>query len=568
MKSLVKKVITATLGLTIAFSSLAGCNNSTSPSKDGDDSTNSGDLKLSEPGEFPIVNEKVRLKVAAEDTSYIGELQTNAFIKWYEEQTNVGIDFDEIPSAAVADRINLMLNSTTLPDMFISQMISADNVSSYGSQGIFLDLSDYIEEHGHYLTSAMDAVEDLPGGITSADGGIYSLPNINEAFHTMHSLRTWINVNWLEALNLEKPTTTEEFTEVLRAFRDNDPNGNGENDEIPMMGASLTDATSWNNSVIPFLLNSFVYYNHGSSDGTGTGLSIDNGTIVFAPVEENFKEGLLYIRSLIEEGLIDPTSLTQNVDQVLQVGADPDIAKIGVVPGATWWSVLGADAYTEDDRSREYDGLTTLVGPTGINYSPKTGTSYSANGLVITKDCKYPEVAFKWADGLYSDEATLRSQAGEEGVEWEKPEAGAVGINGKPALRRIINRTDDERSASNTWMPNIIPANRTSDWRLGEESSGEWDLETRLYNVTNEFYIDNADDDRWFPVVSLTTEESDKISLLRTQIKDYVDEQLVMFLAGNKSISGEWDAYVSEYANLGLEEYLDVLQTAYDRQYK
>ncbi|MFV0400529.1 MAG: extracellular solute-binding protein [Oscillospiraceae bacterium] len=528
-----------------------------------------GDVTVSAPGEFPIVTEPVTLKVAAEGTTYIGTLNDNWFAKWYADKTGVTIEYEEIPTAAKEEKVNLMLASNQLPDMFISQLVSVDNVALYGSQGVFLPLNDYIDQQGHYFKAAMEPIADLPGGITSTDGNIYSLPNINECYHCMHSMRTWINTTWLSNLGLEKPTTTDEFTEVLRAFRDNDPNGNGQADEIAMMGASLTDPTAWNNSVIPFLMNSFIYYQHGELDGTKTGLSLDNGTVVFAPNQDAFRDGLLYIRGLIEEGLIDPTSLTQNVEQVLQVGSDPEIAKLGVVPGATWWSVLGADNMTDEDRSREYDGLTMLKGPSGVNYSPKTSGSYSINGLVITSQCQYPEVAFKWADGLYEDEVTLLSSHGEEGVEWEQPDEGAVGINGLPALRKVIARTDDERVASNTWMPNIILSNRSNDFRLGQQSSGdEWDLETRLYNVTKTYYVDNADDARWFPNVALTPDESNEVAMMKTQIKDYVDEQIVLFLSGNRSIENDWDSYVAEYENLGLTRYLEIMQTAYDRQYK
>lgn len=52
-----------------------------------------------------------------------------------------------------------------------------------------------------------------------------------------------INKVWLDKLGLEVPTTLAELKEVLIAFRDGDPNGNGIQDEIPMdMYAIVTQA--------------------------------------------------------------------------------------------------------------------------------------------------------------------------------------------------------------------------------------------------------------------------------------------------------------------------------------
>ena len=38
---------------------------------------------------------------------------------------------------------------------------------------------------------------------------------------------------WLDKLGLDIPETTEEFYQMLKAFKEQDPNGNGVADEIP-----------------------------------------------------------------------------------------------------------------------------------------------------------------------------------------------------------------------------------------------------------------------------------------------------------------------------------------------
>ena len=68
----------------------------------------------------------------------------------------------------------------------------------------------------------------------AADGHIYTIPFINTSATGKMGFKQWINTKWLETLGMEIPTTVEEFKEVLIAFRDEDPNGNGEKDEIPL----------------------------------------------------------------------------------------------------------------------------------------------------------------------------------------------------------------------------------------------------------------------------------------------------------------------------------------------
>ena len=75
--------------------------------------------------------------------------------------------------------------------------------------------------------------------ITATDGHIYAFPWIEElgaGKENIHSIDTfpWINVEWLNNLGLDMPTNAEELKEVLLAFKNDDPNGNGQADEIPL----------------------------------------------------------------------------------------------------------------------------------------------------------------------------------------------------------------------------------------------------------------------------------------------------------------------------------------------
>ena len=522
---------------------------------------------VSEPGQLPVVDEVVEYTICAPDTTYVCDLNENTLTPWIQEKTNVKINFEEIPDTEWDTKVNLLIASDELPDAFIYGSFSAAELADYGSQGVFLALNDIIEEHGHYVKQVFDQQEALPGAYTALDGNIYTLPDINECYHCFYSMRAWINQQWLTNLGLEYPNTVDEFVNVLRAFKEQDANGNGDpNDEIPFSG----NATSWNSTIYPFLLNSFLHYDTSN-------LSVkEDGTVIFTPLQPEFKEGLQWIASLIDEGLIEKEALTQTEEQMKTKGSGGDIATVGGFTAACWWSGVGNDN-GEGSRCREYSGLSPLEGPNGVRISPWAGTGFNMGNSVITTACEDPVPLFKMLDYMLSDEATLRSQVGELGVDYNEPTEGALGINGKPALYAKIptsnttgGTTGDE---ADTAMPNVFPSNRTSDFRLGEQADysdpeTQWQQEPRLYNESATYFAPYADEHMMYPgAVNLTAEESEKINFMKTQINDYVKENIVLFLAGEKSFDTDWDSFIAEFDNLKLDEYMELRQMAYTRQY-
>ena len=522
---------------------------------------------VSEPGVVPVVDEVVEYTIVAPDTTYVNDLNENTLTQWIEETTNVKLNFEEIPDTEWDTKVNLLIASDELPDAFIYGGFTAAELADYGSQEVFLAVNDLIEEHGHYYKQVIEQQDNLPNAITALDGNIYCLPDVNECYHCFYSMRAWINQTWLDNLGLEYPNTLDELCEVLRAFKEQDANGNGDpNDEIPMTG----DNATWNALIYPFLLNSFLHYDTSN-------LSVkEDGTVIFTPIQPEFKEGLQYIAGMIEEGLIEKEALTQTSEQLLTKGSGGDVSQVGAFTAACWWAATGTDDGTDPNaRAREYVGLSPLEGPNGVRISPWSGTGVNLGNCVITTACEDPVPLFKMFDYMMSDEGTLRSQIGEEGVDYVLPEEGKLGINGKPALYSLLvqGKGGAGTDESTTCMPNVFPSNRTSDFRLGEEADyskpeTQWQQEPRLYNESYEHFMPYADESMMYPTaVNLTSEEAEEINFMSTQINDYVKENIVLFLAGEKSFDTDWDAFIAEFDNLNLTEYMELRQMAYTRQY-
>ena len=556
-----KRIFSSILCGLLVASVFAGCGNNGGSSSSGSSSTpvnsdssssdNTG-VTMSAPGEYPIVNEKVTYTVMAPQTNYILDLQTNAYTQWLEEKTNVHIEYETVPEAALTEKVNLSLASSEIPDAYLSCNIDSASQVKYGKEGVFVDMAPMIEQYGYEIPKAYEANNLLPGAVTTPDGEIFALAGVNECYHCLYCGRAWINQTWLDNLGLDYPETTEDFVNVLRAFKEQDANGNGDpNDEIPMLGIS----GMWRASCYDFLLGSFVY-----NDFTDR-LSVENGTFNYVANTEEFRNGLRFIRSLIEEELIDPVSLTITEDEA-HVLTGGDVATVGVATGMAYWNVLSAN-------DEEYIGLSPLEGPNGVRNAFVRATGIVSGQFAITNKAENPEILFRWADAQFSEEATYFSSWGPEGEGWEKAPEGTLGINGKQALYVVldgVNNTGAE-TIQNLAMPNIALANRTSDFRLGQAVGGDDKSEERLYEAASKYYYPYAKE-QTYPLMVMSAEDSAVVNEYKTAINAYVDEMISGFLAGTYDLDKDWDSYLSEFDALGLEDYLNVLQSAYDKVYK
>lgn len=510
---------------------------------------------VTEPGTFPIVNEKMTLKLVVTDNVSVEDFPTNEFTKWYEDKTNVHIEWEILPAKGAEEKLNLILAGGTYPDVFMSCPLDTTQVMTYGSQGIFLSLNDYIEEYGVETKKIFDEFPYIEELLTYPDGNIYAMPQVNQAYHVSMAQKMWIYEPWLKELELDMPTTTDEFYEVLKAFKEDDPNGNGKADEIPL--AASPDG--WFSDIDGFLMCAFTY------NDSRNRIIIDDGELKVTFNTPEWREGLKYIKKLYDEGLIAPESFTQDADQYKQMGENPDAVIIGAGPAGH--TGVFTQFYGASGRWLEYKAVPPLEGPDGFRTCYYNPFGINATCFVVTNACEYPEVAVRWADGMYERETTLRSVFGRLGQEWDWAEEGEIGINGKPAIyKNLIEWTEDAQNVC--WMQ-TGPSLRTDELRLGEVANPEDPLEIILYEETKEKYEPYKPDMEFIlPPLPFTEEQADEIADLKKTINDYVDEMLARFVTGDADIDKDWDGYTEELENMNLERYLEIYQEAYDAKYK
>ena len=182
---------------------------------------------------YPIVDETLTLTFVAPKAPLAPNYDEMELIQRLEAETNVQIIWENIPEADYQTAKNLILASGDLPDAFYKADFTDYDLITYGQAGLIIPLEDLIEEYAPNVKALFEQRPELRSMVTAPDGHIYSLPRAEEMGLVSTPFFLSINTTWLERLGLEMPETLEEFANVLRAFRDQDPNGNGIQDEIP-----------------------------------------------------------------------------------------------------------------------------------------------------------------------------------------------------------------------------------------------------------------------------------------------------------------------------------------------
>lgn len=521
---------------------------------------------VSPEGTFPIVEEPITLTVMFPSQTAIPDIAENSFTKEYEELTGIHIEWQEVPSDSLADRVNISLSSGDMPDIYLSCGVSLSQQQAYGPQGAFVPLNDYIEQYGEVFQKIEENVPGVADTLTMGDGNIYALPYIEKCVHCEGSSKLWVNQKWLDALNMEPPTTVDEFEDMLRRFKEEDPNGNGEADEIPL----LTYEGGWHsNAMSGWLTNPFVYTSPDNNY-----VYLDGDEIKLSYMQDGWKEAMSWLNKLYEEGLYYDQSLVINYDQARQLcAADGTTEDVGCFTGGTP-DLPGADV----SQWGPYVALAPIEGPNGrvatwMPYSQITPTAF-----VITSACENPAAAFRWGVEQYNKDINYRKTFGVEGENWKYVTPGeddvpadAADFNtGDPAeIAPFIDGVGwgDEQDYCWRGLGLRCDTGDYKDLRYAQVQSGDYDtnMEHRLSVDTQEqmepYYPDMK---ICVPTLVYTEEQSATLANTESVVISYVEEMAAAFITGTSDPEADWDAYLNELSVKGVDQLLEIYQAGYD----
>jgi putative aldouronate transport system substrate-binding protein len=492
------------------------------------------------------------------------DLTTNEFTTKVSEMFNITFNWETttLDAGPAKERRQISLASGEYADVFmlipwVDQFSQAD-LLTLSEQGVAVPLNALIDEYAPNVRRALDENPEFEAMATAPDGNIYGLPQWVDCFHCSYQAKLWMNSTWLENLGLESPETTEDLREVLLAFKTQDPNGNGQADEIPLSG-SVRD------SILPYLMNAFVYNPQGTS-GQNSTLVLDGGRVRLQAADEGWREGLRFVKSLWDDGLIDEGAFTQNPDALSQLGNSAGDVVLG--SATTLHPGIFVTLGSEDGRDAQYDAVPPLVGPDGTQFTAYNFPSTPGATFVITNKATPEEqvAAIRLLDYLFTDEGQINGLYGTEDVTWEIPGEDDVALD--ESVEPLYKQTDPDLRGQHAWMT-IAQYNNTAEFRAAEAVSTDiYDVagfERRLFEAT-ELYAGKEDGDAVFPAWSVWVDPSlsAEVATLQTNLENHVQQSAAEFVTGARDLDADWDAYLAELDGLGLPRYLEIQQEAYD----
>lgn len=500
---------------------------------------------------WPLTEEPITLKVFNLYRDHMNDTSTNHMFLDYEAKTGVHLDLMESKDGPTD--LNLMMASGEHADIYLYAFTTAQ-VTNMVNAGMLMPLNDLIDQYGFYTQQVFEEHPEYKEALTTPDGNIYTMFETDIGVHMPNRRKMFVYAEWLEAWQQasgkEYPANIQEYEEMLVFFRDSDLNGNGKADEIPLICSN-----HYEDDPIYWLMNAFtqISNNYHHID--------DEGNIVFEANSEEWKKGLEWIHHLYEEGLFyAEETYVQDRDQFKAMVNVADDSNYVVASAMTFWEGRLVDSATK--YYTDFAPIPPIAGEDGIARATVTQMQVMHMTGAISSQCPYPEIAMKWLDWWVSEEGTFANTYGmREGENYEIVDVPAINGAEKSVKVLMNSYTDNFR-----YGENFIPKNDTAEIRYAVSA------DPATYNTNNTFGLHRAGTmyepyyvQSNIPAIVWCNDENliSEVAEYKTLINDTVKVAYTEFILGIRDIETEWDAYVEELNNVGLDYYLDLLAQYY-----
>lgn len=487
----------------------------------------------------------------------------NEILKNLQEDAGISIEWNCM-SDSLAEQVNIRIAGGELPDAFMGVGFSNYDLTNYGTDGTFIDLTPYLtEEYMPNLTKILEENPDIRSAVTMSDGCIYGLPAGEkmgtagigaEKDYSIYTIPQFsmINKAWLDDLGLEVPTTLDELHDALKAFADNDMSakyyGNAPGSTIPM--STGFDQWCWGQNIF---YAGFGFTNW-PNDICNDLILNDEKKAEFVCASDGYREAVTYFHDWYAEGLMDQEMFSQDDKQLLAKCAQ------GYVGVSTWWYIdelMG-------DHADDYVFLPVLDGPDGShNVTVRTGGGTNSGNLSITSECKSPANLLKFFDQWYAPETVMQLQYGPIGTYFTEQDENGVwkSISDEQAKEKFGKSAGELKGECEVYGPKLILSDYYNTTFKMEDRAIE-----RLTDL-NEFWMPYVDSTVTYPVDCVYTEdELDVIDQCKTDFENTVSEQEGLWLKEGGPTDEEWESYLTALKeSCGMEELQKVYQDAYDR---
>jgi putative aldouronate transport system substrate-binding protein len=538
-----RQILTGTAGL--AALAVAGCGNG--------GATQSSDLSGNRTGAMDKYGAGDQFKATA-PLSFSIMLLSNANYPykaswpfWSElaKRTNVTLQPTVVPGSDYNQKRSVMVSAGNAPMIIPKTYHPAEE--AYIAGGAILPVSDYLDLMPNFKdkVAAWNLAGDLDQ-LREADGKFYLLPGLHQDVWVDYSIAVRTDV--LQKLNISTPQTWDDVHGMLRAIKAAHPN------QYPFSDRWSTPPTPGANSLLATL---------GAAYGTQAGWTYQHSTwdpaankFVYTGAMDQYKQMIQYLNTLVAEKLLDPASFTQTDDQAIQKFAN---GQSFVISGNAQEVV---NSYRKNLAHLPGATVAKIPVPTGPAGAVKVGTRLE-NGVMISKKARESKnfvAMMQFIDWLwYSDAGELFAKWGVEGTTYTgdvndgtfklEPDVTWAGLNPKGTKNLQVDYG----------FSNGVFAYGGTTKLLDSQFPAE---ELAFQNTMNSRQTLPLP-----PPHPLSADDREQATLWETNLADYVNQQTLKFILGKRPLS-EWDAYVSELKGRNSDQYINLVNTAYQNYKK
>lgn len=378
------------------------------------------------------------------------------------------------------------------------------------------------------------AENDPTVALTASDGQKYAVAYLNNNSEYLIN-KFHVNQEWLDALNLEMPTDIEGLTEVLRAFKTGDPNGNGQADEIPLIAGINTDTYSvqyWAQLFgVPVNKNSWLYID-------------DNKQVQFVPWQDGFRECMEWLHMCYEEGLLDVEVLSQDYT-TLNTKFNNGLGGV-----ASFYNPLSLIVRDQAEKFSLY------VQDGGASYSWMY--TMAKPGVYLTTTNEYPEATLRLIDAMLEKETMWNNYAGDPDrsyAGWEYNEEGLIEnftVEGAeiPAVKDYLG----------VCAPFFAPGEYYSQSFAVTIGRAAIDESDAAYKATGDC---TKYSHTYLSMVVFDSDQTAEKALIETELNSAIDEHMALFIKDGVT-DDSWNEFIDILKNMKAEEFVKMYQDGID----
>lgn len=467
-----------------------------------------------------------------------------------EKRTNIHLEFQHAATGQVQDQFNLMMASRKFPDIIEYNWLNTypGGGAKALKDGVIIRLNSLIDQYAPNFKNCLTKNPEMRKQVVNDDGDIYCFPFLRGDPRLLVFYGPTIRSDYLTKLNLQIPTTVDEWHDMLVAFKTKDPDGNGKADSLPFSPA-------WGTSNAAY--NAFVQYFVVGAYGIGWQFYNDGGKVKFGPLEPAFKDFLTTMAAWYKEGLIDPDWVS--TDQKLRD------SKITTGQLCSWLGLTGGGiGYYKDLMKGKEPASFNLVGapyPT-LKKGDKQLFGHMDNvfpgsfDAAITTACKNVKEAVQLLDYAYSYDGHILFNFGVEGLSFNW-------VNGYPKYTDVV--TKNPQYSLSVAMARYFRSNFAGpfvqDVRYFEQFLAYPEQVKAVETWSTPTH------EKQMPPVTQTADESKEYAAIMQDVNTLQLEAVAKTITGQSPVS-DWDKTVAQMKQFKIDRAVELRQAALDRYLK